>query len=214
MTGRFKNRSQAGEELGAVLARECAEQVTAGEAVVLGLPRGGVPVARSAARILRLPADIVVVRKLGAPGRAELAMGAIASGGFTVLNHDLIDQLRIADESIAAVLEAESSELSRREELYRAGRPELKLEGMSVFIVDDGFATGASMKVAIEAIRGRHPRFVCAAAPIASTDAISRLEQVADSVVVVGTPVPFRAVGYWYDNFTQTTDDEVIELLS
>ena len=211
---RFANRSQAGVELGATLARECAEQVAAGDVVVLGLPRGGVPVARSASRAIDAPSDIIVVRKLGVPGRAELAMGAIASGGFTVLNRDLIDELRIPDDSIAVVLASESAELERRESLYRAGGPGPNLDGMAVVVVDDGAATGATMRVAIEAVRARGPRFVCAAAPVASADAVSRLRKAADNVVVVATPEPFRAVGYWYDDFSQTTDDEVIRLLS
>lgn len=211
---RFRNRLLAGEELGVLLAEECAEQVREGNLIVLGLPRGGVPVAHAAARTLDAPVDIFVVRKLGAPGRPELAMGAIASGGVTVLNHYLIDQLGITEESIASVAAAESAELERREALYRMGRAGPELEGMSVVVVDDGVATGASMRVAVEAILESGPRFVCAAAPVASDDAFSQLRQIADNVVVVAVPKHFRAVGYWYDDFTQTTDEEVVELLA
>ena len=214
MARRFANRLLAGEELGVILAEECAEQVSAGGLIVLGLPRGGVPVAHAAARTLDAPVDIFVVRKLGAPGRPELAMGAIASGGVTVLNRYLIDQLRITDAEIEAVATVESAELERREALYRMGRAGPDLTGLSVIVVDDGVATGASMKVAIEAIREADPRFVCAASPVASGDAVSQLRQIADRVVVVAMPEPFHAVGFWYDDFTQTTDDEVIELLA
>lgn len=130
------------------------------------------------------------------------------------MNQGLVDQLGITKESIEAVVARESAELDRRESLYRMGRPELDLGGKAVVVVDDGIATGASMKVALEAVRQLGPRFLCASAPIASADAVARLGRVADSVVVVTTPEPFYAVGYWYDDFTQTTDDDVIALLA
>ncbi|MGI9528207.1 MAG: phosphoribosyltransferase [Acidimicrobiia bacterium] len=214
MTRRFRNRHEAGNELGALLADERGSGALQGELVVLGLPRGGVPVAVAVAQNLDAPVDIVVVRKLGVPGREELAMGAVASGGSLVMNQGLADELGITKEAIAAVVARESAELTRRESVYRMGRPDLDVADKTVVVVDDGIATGASMKVALEALRSRRPRLLCAAAPVASADACSRLGRVADSVIVVTQPEPFRAVGYWYDSFTQTTDDEVIALLS
>lgn len=214
MARRFRNRHQAGRELGALLVEECADEAMVGDLIVLGLPRGGVPVADAVARGLEAPFDILVVRKLGVPGHEELAMGAVASGGCQVVNQGLVDQLGITKESIEAVVARESAELDRRESLYRMGRPELDLGGKAVVVVDDGIATGASMKVALEAVRQLGPRFLCASAPIASADAVARLGRVADSVVVVTTPEPFYAVGYWYDDFTQTSDDDVIALLA
>ena len=166
------------------------------------------------ADILDAPVDIAVVRKLGVPGHEELAMGAVASGGSLVMNQGLVDELGITEQALASVVARETAELERRESMYRMGRPDLDLADKTVVVVDDGIATGASMKVALEALRSRRPRLLCAAAPVGSVDACARLGRVADSVVVVARPDPFRAVGYWYDTFTQTTDDEVIALLA
>lgn len=210
---RFRNRHEAGGELGELLVEERRSGAIAGEVLVLGLPRGGVPVAVAVAERMKAPVDILVVRKLGVPGREELAMGAIASGGSLVMNQGLIDELGVPQSAISSVVTREMAELQRREALYRMGRPDIDVADKTVVVVDDGIATGASMKVAVEALRSQSPRLLCAAAPVASVDACARLGRVADSVVVVTQPDPFRAVGYWYDTFTQTTDDEVIALL-
>ena len=211
---RFRNRHEAGAELGELLVEERWSGAVAGGVLVLGLPRGGVPVAVAVAERMEAPVDILVVRKLGVPGREELAMGAIASGGSLVMNQGLIDELGIPQSAISLVVTREMAELERREALYRMGRPDIDVTDKTVVVVDDGIATGASMKVALEALRSRGPRLLCAAAPVASVDACERLGRVADNVVVVTQPDPFRAVGYWYDMFTQTTDDEVIALLA
>jgi predicted phosphoribosyltransferase len=209
---RYRNRVTAGRELGTLLADECPSACDP-DLVVLGLPRGGVPVAAAAAARLDAPVDILVVRKLGVPGHEELAMGAIASGGSVVLNDGFIQRLGVSDEALSAVVARESKELERRETSYRRGRPNLDVGGMAVIVVDDGIATGASMKVALEAVRQLEPRVLHAASPVASVEATRELSEYADGVFVVTTPEPFYAVGYWYDDFAQTTDDEVIEIL-
>jgi predicted phosphoribosyltransferase len=207
---RFRDRTSAGIALGARLAET---ENGSSDVIVLGLPRGGVPVAVPVAECLDAPVDVLVVRKLGVPGQEEFAMGAIASGGARMLNIDLIDRLGIADAEVERVVERETAELGRREAVYRAGAPPLDLKGKRVIVVDDGIATGASMGVAVEALRGLDPASIVVAAPVASEESVRDLERIADRVVVSIVPRRFLAVGYWYDDFGQTTDDEVVALL-
>ncbi len=206
---RFRDRGEAGRLLGERLARELG----AGEAVVLGLPRGGVPVARQVARALGAPLDVFLVRKLGLPQQPELAMGAIATGGVRVLNEDVVRELRLADEVIERVAEREEEELARRELAYRGGRPQPALDGRTVVLVDDGLATGATMRAAAEAVRLRGPRRVVVAVPTAPRHAVRDLRQVSDDVVALLMPEPFHAVGLWYEDFREVSDDEVRRLL-
>ena len=206
MDVRFADRTVAGIELG----RLVAEIATLGEdALVLGLPRGGVPVAAGVANALGATLDVFVVRKLGVPGHPEVAMGAIASGGVEVRNEGIIDQLGISPEAIAAVVEREVVELTRREALYRGDREPAVIEGRDVVIVDDGLATGASMRAAIAAVAASRPRSITVAVPVAPRSAVAEFEPIVDRFVAVSTPSLFGAVGYWYDDFHQTTDAEV-----
>ena len=180
---------------------------------MLGLPRGGVLVAHEIAKALNAPLDVFVVRKLGAPGQGELAMGAIASGGVQVLNEDVIEHLGATQEEIDQVLQIEMLELARRERLYRGGRPMPDLVGKIVILADDGLATGSTMRAALRAVRQLGPARVVVAVPVAAMDAYTEFRAVADEVVCLSTPEPFESVGNWYDDFTQTTDDEVRALL-
>jgi len=205
----FENRVEAGRELAVALG----EYAGRGDVIVLGLPRGGVPVAMEVASELEAPLDVFLVRKLGAPGQEELAMGAIASGGVVVRNESVIAGLRVSQDQIDAVQKKEQAELERREKAYRGGRPALKLDGKTVILVDDGLATGASMRAAVEAVREHKPAKVVVAVPTAPPDTKTVLEGEADAVVCVDTPEPFGGVGRWYRDFAQTTDDEVRELL-
>ncbi|MDQ3569652.1 MAG: phosphoribosyltransferase [Actinomycetota bacterium] len=181
--------------------------------LVLGLPRGGVPVAAEVARALGAPLDVFVVRKLGVPGREELAMGAIASGGVQVHNAEVIARLDISDDVIAAVAAREASELQRRELAYRSGRPPLEVPGRTVILVDDGLATGSTMRAAIAAVREKGPAAVMVAVPTAAEATLAALRSEADAVVAAVTPEPFIAVGHSYLDFSQTTDEEVRRLL-
>ena len=208
---RFRDRYQAGELLGDVLDEQLG---TIHDGIVLGLPRGGVPVAARVAERLSLPLDVFIVRKLGLPGHAEYAMGAIASGGVTVLNEDAVRRMGIDAETIAAAAERELRELERREKLYRGARPALNLTGRSVILVDDGIATGASLRAAIEAIDATGPASIVAAVPVAPRSAEREFRSLVDAFVALSTPRPFQAVGLWYDDFTQTTDDQVKALLA
>jgi len=178
---------------------------------VLGLPRGGVPVALEVARALRAPLDVLVVRKLGLPGHSELAMGAIASGGARVLNDEVCAWASPA--SIDAVTRVETAELERRERAYREDRPALSLGGKTVILVDDGLATGATMRAAVLAVRRLEPAHIVVAVPVGARDTCELLRRVADEVVVVLAPASFSAVGLWYDDFSQTSDDEVRQAL-
>lgn len=205
----FKNRHHAGR----ILARELSDYARGDDVIVLGLPRGGVPVAYEVATELQVPLDVFVVRKIGAPYQPEFAIGAIASGGICVLERDAIAQLGVAESQIASIISSEALELERRDKLYRASRPFPDLTGLVVVIVDDGLATGASMRVAVEAVCARHPARVIAAAPVASGLACEALREVADHCVCAACPEPFYGVGRWYDDFSQTTDHEVITLL-
>jgi predicted phosphoribosyltransferase len=182
-------------------------------AIVLGLPRGGVPVAGAVASSLALPLDVLIVRKLGVPGYSEVAFGAIASGGIEVLNPDVIRSAHIDEGSIERVRVEQSEELERRELAYRGDRPALELAGRTVIVVDDGTATGATMRAAVEAVRAAEPEKIVVAVGVAPRDVVQQLSKLADEVVAVLIPRNFMAVGAWYDDFTQTTDAEVIDLL-
>jgi len=209
MTRVFEDR----EEAGRALAQSLYAYRGATNAVVLALPRGGVPVGFEVAQALGLPLDVLVVRKLGLPGQPELAMGAIATGGALVLNEDV---LRFADGREAAleqVRRREQAELERRERQYRGARPPLEVAGRTAILVDDGLATGATMEVAVRALRGLGATRIVVAVPVASRDALNRIAAVADEVVCLEAPMFFSAVGQWYRDFGQTSDAEVSELL-
>lgn len=210
LNDRFTNRSTAGQALARLLTTYAGRQ----DVVVLGLARGGVPVAAEVARALRAPLDVFVVRKLGVPGHEEVALGAITSAGIRVINHPLVRELGITPQELEAITDRESRELDRRERAYRDGREPLDLHGRTVIVVDDGLATGASMSAAITALRLKRPRRIVVATPIASRDAAAGLRRIADEIVVVATPEPFSAVGVWYEDFAQTSDAEVRRLLA
>src|SRR5207302_345843 len=184
------------------------------DVLVLALPRGGVPVAYEVAHRLGAPLDVFVVRKLGVPGYEELAMGAVATGGVRVLNDQIVERLGLPEYVIDAVAAREHQELARRERLYRGGRPPPDVRGRTVILVDDGLATGATMRAAIMALRQLQPARIVVAVPTASPDTCKELKAEADDVVCAITPEPFLAVGHWYEDFSQTTDEEVRDLLA
>jgi len=206
---RFRDRCEAGR----VLADRLTSYENRPDVLVLALPRGGVPVGYEVAHALQAPLDVFLVRKLGVPGHEELAMGAVATSGVRVLNDDVVKPLGISDHMIEAAAAQELEELNRRERLYRGGRPVPDMSGRTVILVDDGLATGATMRAAIQALRQQQPARVVVAVPTASPDICEALRSEADDVICVMTPEPFFAVGHWYDDFTQTTDDEVRRLL-
>jgi putative phosphoribosyl transferase len=206
---RFKNRRQAGQ----ILARKLSRYANREDVLVLALPRGGVPVAFEVARALHAPLDVFLVRKLGLPQHEELAMGAIASGGVRVLNEDVVNGLRVPPQMIEEVAARETQELVRREMLYRGDRPAPRVEGKTVILIDDGLATGSTMRAAAEAIRQQHPAKVVVAVPVAAASTCDEFRARVDEIVCAATPEPFHAVGLWYDQFDQTTDREVHELL-
>ena len=206
----FRDRSHAG----VVLARSLAAHAGRPDVVVLGLARGGVVVASAVAAALRVPLEVFLVRKLGVPGREELAMGAIASGGVRVLNRDVVRLLGITDDAIEAVAQREQQELERREDLYRGQRPSVDLRGKTVVLVDDGLATGASMRAAVTAVKAREPSRVVVAVPTAAPEACAEIGHLVDEIVCTATPDPFGGVGAWYEDFSQTSDDEVRRLLN
>jgi predicted phosphoribosyltransferase len=210
METRFRNRREAGR----MLAGSLLDYADRPDVLVLGLPRGGVPVAAEVARRLRAPLDVFVVRKLGLPGQPELAMGAIAAGGNRVLNEDLIETLNIPRAVVEAVAAREQIELERREWTYRQGAPAPVVRGKTVILVDDGIATGATMMAAIAALRQSRPAEIVVAAPTMARETRDALRSHADSVVAGIAPERFRGVGEWYDDFSQTTDDEVRESLA
>lgn len=210
MLKRFHDRREGGRALAAKLL----EYKDRSDVVILALPRGGVPVAFEVAKALNSPLDILLVRKLGVPGQEELAFGAIASGGITVFNEALVRALNLPGSYIARVIEKEQRELERRENIYRQNRAALNLGGKIVIVVDDGLATGATMRSAIAAVRSRMPARIVVAAPVASSDICEQFDRKTDDLCVCGmTPEPFYGVGMWYRNFDQTTDQEVIDLL-
>ncbi|KIG13105.1 Phosphoribosyl transferase domain protein [Enhygromyxa salina] len=205
----LRDRSAAGRALANALACHYANK----NALVLALPRGGVPVAFEIAGRLGATLDIMLVRKLGVPGQPELAAGAIASGGVRVLNPDVIRGLGVSEQALEQVAAAEQRELERRERSYRGDRPRPTVTGRIVILVDDGVATGATMRAAIAAVRGQHPARVVVAVPVGSADTVRALEQQADHVICLATPSPFWAVGQWYQDFNQVEDEQVRQLL-
>lgn len=210
MAAEFTNRTQAGRALARALLRYAERP----EVLVLALPRGGVPVGYEVAEALKAPLDILLVRKIGAPRQPELAMGAIASGGGYTINREVVEQLHVTSAQFGAVLEREWEELHRRERLYRSGRPPIDTSGKTLIVVDDGLATGSTMRAAIEALRREEPARIVVAVPVAPEETRLELEAVADEVVCLLTPERFHAVGLHYLNFGQVSDAEVRELLA
>src|SRR5438445_1447908 len=206
----FPNRTEAGRQL----AEELGKYVGREDVIVLGLPRGGVPVAYEVAKRLRAPLDVFIVRKLGVPGFEELAAGAIASGGVRVLNEEVMRAIPYAEEAIEAVTVRETAELERREQIYREGRPSPELRDRVVILEDDGLATGATMRAAVKALRQRGAAKIVVAVPVGPPDTCREIEQEADEVVCASEPEFFQAVGQYYEDFSQTSDDEVRELLA
>ncbi|HEY5380915.1 MAG TPA: phosphoribosyltransferase [Acidobacteriaceae bacterium] len=214
----FQDRVEAGQRLGARLRefvqQELAAQKSQQEALlVLALPRGGVPVGFEVARMLHAPLDVFVVRKLGAPGHEELAMGAIASGGVCVMNEEVVEALRITPAQMEETTARELQELERRERAYRGERAPLEVSGRTIFLVDDGLATGYTMRAAVAALRQEHPKRIVVAVPVAARSTCEELDKEADAALCLYTPFEFVAVGQWYRNFAQTSDDEVRALL-
>src|SRR5437867_5043041 len=206
----FANRTEAGR----LLAGRLGQYAGRDDVVVLGLPRGGVPVAYQVARRLGAPLDVFIVRKLGVPGFEELAAGAIASGGVRVLNEDVVRAIPHADEAIEAVTARETAELERREQIYREGRPPPEFHDRIVILVDDGLATGATMRAAVKALRQSGAAKIVVAVPVGPPDTCRELEEEADETICLSTPEFFQAVGQYYEDFSQTSDEDVRELLS
>lgn len=206
----YHDRADAGREL----ARKLVNYYECADAIVLALPRGGVPVAYEVAKALHVALDVFVVRKLGTPGQPELAMGAIASGGVRVLNHEVIAALGIPEHHIDAVALRETEELARRETQYRGSRPPLDVKGKIAILVDDGLATGSSMRAAAAALRAMNATRIVVAVPVAAQSSCDSLRKEVDELVCAATPEPFWAVGQWYRDFQQTTDEEVRDLLT
>jgi predicted phosphoribosyltransferase len=205
----FSNRIDAGQKLAERLSGYFGHK----DLLVLALPRGGVPVAFEVARKLGAQLDVFIVRKLGVPGHEELAMGAIASGGIRVLNMDVVRSLRISDDTIATVAAAEQVELERREQTYRKGKPEPHIAGRTVILIDDGLATGATMSAAVKAVRTQKPAHLIVAVPTAAKDTCEIFADEVDETICLTTPEPFYGVGAWYADFSQTSDNEVCNLL-
>jgi len=200
-------------EAGLLLASKLGEFRNRDDVVVLALPRGGVPVGYEVANELHAPLDVFVVRKLGVPGQEELAMGALASGGIILVNRDVVEALGISQQTIDAAVSREQHELERRERAYRDGRSPIEVQQRTVILVDDGLATGSSMRVAATALRTKAPAQIVVAVPVASPSTCAEFEGEVERVICAVTPEPFWAVGQWYRNFSQTTDEEVSELL-
>jgi putative phosphoribosyl transferase len=205
----FHDRRDAGRQLAARLQEYAGDP----NVLVLALPRGGVPVAFEVARALQAPLDVFLVRKIGVPGQEELAMGAVATGGVRVLNQGVVQALDIPAEALDAMTAQARSELARRERLYRGDRPPPDIRGRTVILVDDGLATGSSMRAAVEALRQQHPARIIVAVPVAAASTCDDLRDEVDDAVCLFTPEPFHAVGLWYEDFSQTTDDEIRDLL-
>ena len=206
----FKDRIEAGRILGEALESYAGRS----DVLVLALPRGGVPIGFDVAKAIDAPLDLMLVRKLGVPGRSELAMGAIATGGTTVLNPDVVSLLNISDDVIEQVVTREKLELRRRDNAYRGDLPEPELRGRCIILVDDGVATGATMRAAIEGLRQKALSGIVVAVPVGASDTLKLLGNAADEVICLATPVRFYAIGQWYSNFAQVTDDEVRDLLA
>jgi putative phosphoribosyl transferase len=205
----FKNRADAGRKLAARLTRYADR----GDVLVLALPRGGVPVAYEVAKELKAPLDIFLVRKLGVPGHEELAMGAIASGGVRVINEELVNYLGIPDEVIDAIAAVEQRELERRAVAYRDDRPQPEVTDRIVILIDDGLATGATMRAAAASLRLQKPRRIVVAVPVSSPETCDEFRREVDEIICGVTPQHFQGVGLWYDDFSQTSDEEVRDLL-
>jgi predicted phosphoribosyltransferase len=205
----FANRREAGKEL----ARKLSKYAGRSDVILLALPRGGVPIAYEVALALKAPLDVFLVRKLGLPGREELAIGAIASSGIQILNEDIIDAVGLDRRMINLVVQQELKELQRREEQYRDDRPAPDLRDRTVILIDDGLATGASMLAAVRGVRAQNPARIIVAVPAGAPQAIELLQPQADEIVYVIAPDPFEGVGKWYEDFSQTTDEEVKFLL-
>lgn len=210
MLGRYHDRTEAGRRL----ARALREYAGRPDLLVLALPRGGVPVGAEIAQALQAPLDVFIVRKLGVPAHPELAMGAIASGGVRVIDRAVMEQFGVTEAELAAVAAVEGQELERRERLYREGRPSPDVAGRTVILVDDGLATGATMAAAATALRARQPASLIVAVPIAPPETCEAIRVLVDDIICPVTPEPFVAVGLWYDDFSETTDEEVRELLA
>jgi putative phosphoribosyl transferase len=208
MSKLFRDRTEAGRLLAGMLG----EYANREDVLILGLPRGGVPVAFEVARALKAPLDIFIVRKLGLPTNEELAMGAVASGGVRVLNDEVVRSFGVAESVIEAVAEKEQIELKRRESLYRGDNPMPEAVDKTILLVDDGIATGSTMRAAVAALRQKHPAQIVVAVPVAPPSTCEDLQAEADEVICVATPQPFYAVGQWYKIFDQTTDRQVREL--
>lgn len=210
MFPRFANRVEAGR----LLAERLKNFADRSDVIILALPRGGVPVAFEIAQTLHVALDIFLVRKLGVPGHRELAMGAIATGGVRVLNDEVVGGLDIPPRAIDAVAQEEQRELERREQEYRGPRPAPEVRGRTVVIVDDGLATGSTMRAAVAALRQQQPNRIVVAVPVAPPSTCQELRAEADEVVCLATPEPFSAVGLWYRDFSETSDAEVRDLLA
>lgn len=206
----FKNRTEAGKQL----AEKLKHYQNHPNALVLALPRGGVPVAWEVVRALHLPLDLFLVRKLGMPGHEELALGAIATGGVRVLNQALIQSLHFTERELDTIAQAEQQELERRQWAYRGSRPLPKIRGQIILLIDDGLATGASMRVAVLALRRQQPARIVVGVPIAAPEVCDEFRDEVDEIVCVATPEPFMAVGLWYQDFAQVTDEEVRALMA
>jgi predicted phosphoribosyltransferase len=205
MRTRFANRTEAGQ----ILAKNLAAYAGRSGLIVMALPRGGVPVACEVAQKLRAPLEVFVVRKLGVPGQEELAMGAIATGGVRVINHQVVESMGIPDDVMDEVARREQIELERREHLYREGRAAANVRGRTILLVDDGIATGSTMYAAISALRQLGASRIVVAAPTCSSETLRQMRSKADEVITVFSPEEFRSVGEWYEDFRQTTDEEV-----
>jgi predicted phosphoribosyltransferase len=206
----YRNRTDAGK----FLAEHLREYANREDVLVLALPRGGVPVASEVAKALDAPLDIFLVRKLGVPGHEELAMGAIASGGVRVLNDDVVNYLQIPAGVIDAVTATEQKELERREAAYRGNRPEVEVKGKTIILVDDGLATGSTMRAAAAALREKDPAKIVVAVPVSASQTCDEYRMGVDEIICAKVPEPFMGVGMWYRDFSQTTDEEVSELLA
>ncbi|MBE9227981.1 phosphoribosyltransferase [Phormidium sp. LEGE 05292] len=205
----FRDRSQAGK----LLAEKLTNYANNPDVLVLGLPRGGVPVAFEVAKSLNAPLEVFIVRKLGVPTHKELAMGALASGGVCFLNQEIIRSFDLSEKAIDLVIEQEKKELERREKLYRKTRPEPNFRDRTIILVDDGLATGATMRVAVMALKPLQPKSIVVAVPVAAAESLSEFGAEVDEVVSVILPERLWAIGHWYNNFSQTTDQEVCSLL-